>query len=148
MHNMRAIPGAAFLPLLLLFVTLSMETSVAAPAPVQQAAQLFDTYPNIRFNDEKARLDNFATAIRQEPNSKAYIVVYGQRTCAPGEAKGRANRARRYLVNTRGVEDYRVVTMTPGYKDDLTVELYLVPLGATLPKTTPTYTKCQQQRRR
>lgn len=148
MKNIRAILGAASLALLPLFVTLVMETSVAAPAFAQETARLFDSYPDIRFNDEKARLDNFAIAIREEPGSRGYVVVYGQRACAPGEAKGRANRARRYLVNTRRMEADRVVTVTPGYRDGLSVELYLVPLGSTLPPLTPTYTRCQQQRRR
>jgi hypothetical protein len=148
MKNMRAILSAASLPLILLLATLSLETSVAAPTFAEETARLFDTYPDIRFNDEKARLDNFVIAIRGEPGSKGYIVVYGQRACVAGEARARANRARAYLVNTRGLENYRLVTATPGYRDELTVELYLVPAGSTLPPFTPTYRRCQPQRRR
>ena len=50
----------------------------------------FDSYGNICFEDEKARLDNFAIALQQNPEWIGYIVVYaGNESCA-GEAQYRA----------------------------------------------------------
>src|SRR2546429_255984 len=73
-------------------------TSVKAPAPIPTK---FDEYGNIKFNDEKARLDNYAIQLQNAPGSQGYIIAYG--TCA-GEAQARADRAKDYLVNTRGID--------------------------------------------
>src|SRR6185436_15015832 len=40
-------------------------------------ARKFDEYGNIRFNDEKARLDNFAVQLQNEPTSQGYIIAFG-----------------------------------------------------------------------
>jgi hypothetical protein len=54
----------------------------------------FDSYGNLCFEDEKARLDNFAITLEQNPNFIGYIVVYaGNESCA-GEAQFRGNRAK------------------------------------------------------
>jgi hypothetical protein len=77
--------------------TNSCTTTVkVAPPP----ARKFDEYGNIRFNDEKARLDNYAIQLQNQPGSAATIIVYG--SCA-GEAQQRGDRAKDYLVNTRGI---------------------------------------------
>jgi len=107
--------------------TASCSTSIKAPvAP----AVKFDEYGNIRFNDEKARLDNYAIQLQNQPGSQGYIVAYG--SCA-GEAEARANRAKDYLVNTRGIDASRLMTVDGGCRSDLAVELWVVPTGATPP---------------
>jgi len=107
--------------------TASCSTSVTAPAA---PATKFDEYGNIRFNDEKARLDNYAIQLQNQPGAQGYIIVYG--SCA-GEAQARADRAKNYLVNTRGIDAGRIVTIDGGCRSDLTVELWVVPTGATPP---------------
>jgi hypothetical protein len=107
--------------------TASCSTSVR-PLPVQ--AQKFDEYGNIKFNDEKARLDNYAIQLQNQPGAQGYIIAYG--SCA-GEAQARADRAKDYLVNTRGIDAGRIVTMDGGCRSDLSVELWIVPTGATPP---------------
>jgi hypothetical protein len=107
--------------------TASCSTQVTAPAA---PASKFDEYGNIRFNDEKARLDNYAIQLQNQPGAQGYIVAYG--TCA-GEAQARADRAKDYLVNTRGIDAGRLVTVDGGCRSDLTVELWVVPTGATAP---------------
>src|SRR6185295_14720076 len=74
--------------------TASCSTSVkpANPLPVK-----FDEYGNIKFNDEKARLDNYAIQLQNQPGSQGYIIAYGS---CEGEAQARADRAKDYLVNT------------------------------------------------
>jgi hypothetical protein len=98
---------------------------VVPPGPTK-----FDEYGNIRFNDEKARLDNYAIQLQNQPGSEGYIIAYG--TCV-GEGQARADRAKNYLVNTRGIEAGRIVTIDGGCRADLTVELWIVPTGATKP---------------
>ena len=107
--------------------TASCTTGVRAPNP---PAVKFDEYGNIKFNDEKARLDNYAIQLQNQPGSQGYIVAYG--SCA-GEAEARAQRAKDYLVNTRGIDAGRLVTVDGGCRSDLAVELWVVPTGATPP---------------
>jgi hypothetical protein len=106
---------------------------------IQQAApRKIDEYGNIRFNDEKARLDNFAIELQNDPTAQGYIIAYGGRTGRTGEAQRRADRAKDYLVNTRGISADRIVTVDGGFREDLTVELWIVPQGATAPTASPT----------
>jgi hypothetical protein len=89
----------------------------------------FDEYGNIRFNDEKARLDNFAIQLQNEPSSRGSIVGYG--SCGT-EGTTRAKRAKDYLVNTRGIDAGRLDVVDGGCLPDLLVQLWVVPQGATL----------------
>lgn len=107
--------------------TASCTTSVR---PLPAKARLFDEYGNIRFNDEKARLDNYAIQLQNEPGSTATIIVYG--SCA-GEAQQRGDRAKDYLVNTRGIEAGRITVVDGGCRAELKVQLWIVPQGATAP---------------
>jgi len=110
--------------------TASCSTSVR-PGPVYPTK--FDEYGNIKFNDEKARLDNYAIQLQNAPGSTGTIVAFG--TCA-GEAQARADRAKDYLVNTRGIDAGRLTTVDGGCREELVVELWVVPTGAVAP--TPT----------
>jgi hypothetical protein len=107
--------------------TASCSTSVRAPNP---PARKFDEYGNIKFNDEKARLDNFAIELQNQPGEQGYIIAYG--SCA-GEAQARADRAKDYLVNTRQIDAARLVAIDGGCRSELAVELWVVPTGATPP---------------
>jgi hypothetical protein len=87
-----------------------------------------DEYGNIRFNDEKARLDNYAIALQNEPGSRGAIVGYGS---CDEEGLKRAQRAKDYLVNTRGIDASRVDAIDGGCLPELQVQLWVVPQGAT-----------------
>jgi len=116
--------------------TASCTATVTAPPA---GPRKFDEYGNIRFNDEKARLDNFAIQLQNEPGSQGYIIAYG--SCA-GEGQARADRAKDYLVNTRGIEAGRIVTQDGGCREELAVELWIVPSGATPPAVSATVDPC------
>lgn len=98
----------------------------------------FDEYGNIAFNDEKARLDNYAIELQNNPGAQGVIIAYGGRVGRTGEAQARADRAKDYLVNTRGIDAGRIQTIDGGFREDLTVELWIVPTGAPPPTATPT----------
>ena len=70
----------------------------------------FDRYAwGMKFNDETARLDNFAIALQGVPETRGYIMVNPGRRARPGEVKRWAKRARAYLTNKRGVDPERFV---------------------------------------
>jgi len=64
--------------------------------------------------------------------SRAPRATFAYGSCA-GEAEARAQRAKDYLVNTRGIDAGRLVTVDGGCRSDLSVELWIVPTGATAP---------------
>lgn len=117
--------------------TASCTTGIRAPVP---PAVKFDEYGDIRFNDEKARLDNYAIQLQNQPGAQGYIIGYG--TCSGDGlcshtscivAQMRIERAKDYLVNTRGIDAGRIVTVDGGCRADVAVELWVVPTGATPP---------------
>jgi len=107
--------------------TTSCTTAVKGPPPVSRK---FDEYGNIRFNDEKARLDNFAVQLQNEPGATGYIIGYGS---CDAEGMTRANRAKDYLVNTRGIDGGRIMTIDGGCLPELQVQLWIQPAGASAP---------------
>src|SRR5258707_5468593 len=107
--------------------TSSCTVSVKPPPRVPRK---FDEYGNIRFNDEKARLDTFAIQLQNEPTATGYIIGYG--SCGT-EGQARADRAKGYLVNTRGIDAGRLVVVDGGCLPELLVQLWIAPQGATAP---------------
>lgn len=97
----------------------------------------FDEYPDIAFDDEKARLDNLAVQLQSEPDARGYIIAYGSRRGRTGEAAARARRAKDYLITMRGIDSGRIVVIDGGLRDQLAVELWLVPSGASPPTPRP-----------
>ena len=116
----------------------NVSSSCTTGAPPVRTARKVDEYGNIRFNDEKARLDNFAIELQNDPTSQGYLICYGGRRGRAGEAAARCDRSKNYLTTTRGIDARRVVTVDGGYREDLTVELWVVPSGATPPAASPT----------
>jgi hypothetical protein len=119
-------------------------TPPPTPLPVITPTK-FDEYGNIPRNDVKARLDNFANELQANPGAQGYIIAYGGRRGPAGEAQRRADFAKDYLVNTRGIDAGRLVTIDGGFKDEASTELWIVPAGATPPTASPTLDPSQVQ---
>lgn len=113
--------------------SLNCPATCTVQVPRKISSTLVDYYPPIRLNDEKARLDNFAIQLQNDPNAKGYVIVYGGAKAKAAEKQGRIKRAYDYLVNTRGLSADRIVTMEGGMRDVTTTELWIVPLGADPP---------------
>lgn len=112
---------------------LDCAATCTAQVPQPPRPKPFDEFGNIARDDEKARLDVFAIQLQNEPGSRGYIVVYPAATSKPNEAQRRADRAREYLVNTRGMDAGRVITLIGPQRDAFTVQLWVVPAGAEPP---------------
>ena len=113
-------------------------TPTPEPTPTPAQARKFDEYGNIARNDVKARLDNFAIELQNDPGAQGYIIAYGGRRGPAGEAQTRADFAQNYLVNTRGIDAGRLVTVDGGFREEATTELWIVPSGAPPPTASPT----------
>ena len=101
------------------------------PAPLPMDP--FDSYGDIRFSSEKARLDNFAIQVQNYPDSRGAIFTYAGKTTYKGEALDRLHRAKNYLVKVRGLKPERILTIDAGYATEVTTYLVVVPPGATVP---------------
>ncbi|MEK6281605.1 MAG: hypothetical protein AABN95_14720 [Acidobacteriota bacterium] len=108
-------------------------------APLRSAVNypVFDEYGNIAFNDEKARLDNFAAQLQHFTESVGYIIVYPGLHASWAKARTRARRAKNYILRVRRIEPSRVVTIDGGRRQQFTVELYIVPKEKPAPSPEP-----------
>ncbi|HEX8719564.1 MAG TPA: PEGA domain-containing protein [Pyrinomonadaceae bacterium] len=103
----------------------------------------FDEFPSIAHDDDKARFDNLAIELQNNPGATGYVIAYAGRNSRPGEADRMTRRAADYLSTTRGISRDRIVTVNGGYRDSNAFELWLVPQGAEAPRPTPTVTPDQ-----
>src|ERR671912_786136 len=122
-------------------------SSFTSPIYSQDAVSLqprkVDTYNDkIRsFEAEQWHLEDFRERLQKEPGTKAYVIAYAGREDGPGKAQRYALRAKNYLVEARGIEPARIVTIDGGRREDFIVELWLVPGGARPPQPEPTVTR-------
>jgi hypothetical protein len=110
----------------------SADCAIAIPLPKLNSRK-FDEFPDISRNDEKARLDNFGIELQNDPTATAYVIVYPGKSSKRGEIQQHASRVVDYLVNSRGLDQRRIVTMIGTPRDHLFVELWITPQGATPP---------------
>lgn len=97
----------------------------------------FDSFGDIRFADEKARLDNFAIQISNYKGAHGFIIVYAPRKPNVNQAQRRANRAKNYMVRVRGIESERLYAVDGGYSNQMEIKLYVAPPGAEPPPLLP-----------
>jgi hypothetical protein len=135
--------------LLLMIICVIAANAHAGTAPPE--ARKIDEFGDVGCEDEKARLDNFANELQNNPDVQGYIVFYGgkrhqhptrpsSRPALPrrGEAETRVARLKPYLNDNRGIDANRIVVINGGYRDRWAAELWIVPKGANPPTPAPT----------
>ncbi len=110
----------------------------APPIPSPTSPRKIDEYGDIRWPDEQARLDNVAIEARNDPTATTYFVCYGGLRSYEGEARRRCGRAARYLKTKGGIEAARVVTLDGGFREEVTVECWVLPAKTQPPSLSPT----------
>ena len=115
--------------LLITFCLFSVLTPIHPHAPTA----VFDEYGEITWEDEKARLDNFAIQLQKEPDLIGYVLVYDAAGGCAGEAQARAIRAKSYVVEHRGIAWNRVIWRQEGYQSDIHTVLQPVTRNIILP---------------
>ena len=97
----------------------------------------FDEFvTNSAIDDVKARLDGFYDkGLKTTPNSTAYVILYRGK-CRTSRYTLRV--VKNYLM-LRRLPAHRIKLLYGGYRDEPTMELWIVPKGASWPKPTPTY---------
>jgi hypothetical protein len=118
------------------------EVRVAKPIEVVPATPIkYDEFGSKSFDDDKARLDNFAIELQNRPDAQGYIIVY--QGTAGSDMKRKvadklAPKALNYLVQNRGIPPQRVVTTNGGFRERTTYEFWIIPPGANTPVASPT----------
>jgi hypothetical protein len=112
---------------------LDCRASCQAAVPSPPNPTKFDEIGEIQRDDEKARFDVFAIELQNSPGAQGYIIAYGGRNKRSGTGRQRAERARDYLVGTRGIDAGRIVVVDGGARDTGSTQLWIVPPGATPP---------------
>jgi hypothetical protein len=88
----------------------------------------FDEYGTVKFEDEKARLDNFAIQINNS-SGRGTLVVFGPSRKIRAQQMKHAARVKDYLVKRRGVEPQRLLIMDGGYATTSYTRLSTYPIG-------------------
>ena len=115
--------------------------AVSIIAPLEKriiVAQEFDECNSCSYDDQKARLDNLAVELQNDPTTRAHIIAYGGRMSPLGQVEKLMSRAREYLITQRGIDASRLVVVNGGFREEDSVELWVVPSGAAAPRATPT----------
>lgn len=118
--------------------TAQAATSVTRPVPTTPECKPFDQFPSVAFDDDKARFDNLAIALQNDPDAQAYILIYAGRTSRVGQADALGRRTMDYLVNARGVDSGRITIINGGYREADFIEIWVCPPGAKAPTASPT----------
>ena len=111
---------------------------VRPPEHHEVPSRQFDVCCSCSFDDQKARLDNLAVELQNDPSATTYVIAYGGRTSRIGIAGLLGSRAQDYLMTARGIDGSRIVVINGGFREEDCVELWIVPRGATTPQPTPT----------
>jgi WD40 repeat protein len=122
------------LPLIRSNSCLAQQTDARAEPSPKPAARKFDEYElHGLFSGERNSLDAFAQVLQQEPNSIGYYIYFPGRKEPIGTAEARANQARCYLLSVRAIDERQLRFVMKGYRESLTVQLWLAPRGVTPP---------------
>ena len=102
----------------------------------------YDSYGKIPFEDAEARLDNFMIQLQTlnegKPHYRGFIIVYAGRSAYAAEAGTIAECSKKYLISARNATPDMVIAADGGYRDEFTVELYIMPNDAYPPLLMPT----------
>lgn len=125
--------------------------AVSVVTPLEKriiVAREFDECNSCSRDDQKARLDNLAVELQNDPSTRAYIIAYGGRMSPLGQVERLMSLSRDYLVQQRGVDASRLVFVNGGFREEDSVELWIVPSGAATPRPTPTVQAGEVNRRK
>ena len=111
---------------ILILVVISQVCSRCFGAP-EEARKLLEMGA-ANCESEMAFLDLLAQNLSEQPDLRAYVLIYGGRKDTKrDEVQIRGARMQRYVVETRGIATARVEVIDGGYRERFTVELWLVP---------------------
>ena len=122
--------------ILIVFMGFAVGAQVHAVVREPTDPRRFDAFGKLGHCDLGARLDNFAIALQQEPETVGHIIAYAPEGDGPGTGKLLLKLMKDYLLEARGLPKRRVNTIYAGRNQVLyepKFELWITPKGATAP---------------
>jgi hypothetical protein len=142
-----------FISLMTVIGLLAIGTPSQEPCPVDNPCggiPRWSEHGNVRWRDERARLDNLASEFQKSPNHIIYFLVYaGIRSCKD-EARFRALRAKKYLVQHHSIPAKSISWRDGGFRTELSFEIWLLRQDQPFPEphnfmtSDPAYVKSQR----
>ncbi len=84
-----------------------------------------DRFPNASFKIEKRRLYNAAKALKEFPDQKIYLIVYGKKSGSKSETTKRLKQSSRYLQQKHQISAQRIVAVDAGTMQDLEMQIFV-----------------------
>jgi hypothetical protein len=94
----------------------------------------FMEHGNVKWRDERAVLDSLADSFRRSSNQVIYFLIYPGQVSCKDEARLRALRAKKYLVQHHKIPQADIIWKSGGFRPDLSVEIWLLPKNKPLPE--------------
>ncbi len=91
---------------------------VTAPKKVVIVAREFDECDNCTFDDQKARLDNLAVELQNDPSTTRIHHRLRRTLQSAGQVEVLMKRARNYMVEQRGIDGLALVIVNGGFRED------------------------------
>ena len=113
-------------------------TSHSCTASVLKKSSKVAEYGKVKPAEEKAILDKFAAELESDPSAQGYIISYETPKGPKMEAFKAASNSMQYLIKQRNIAAGRLLPADGGYREQVAIELWLVPSGADMPQATPT----------
>lgn len=121
----------------ILFITviglLAGSTPSQEPRPVDSGPR-WSEHGNVRWRDERSRLDNLAAQFRKSRNQLIYFLVYAGIGSCKDEARLRALRAKKYLVQQHSISPKSILWRDGGFRLELSFEIWLLRQDQPLPE--------------
>ena len=126
---------------------------------LSQSAEKLDEFENIPCDDYLARMDAAMNEAYKNPLSTVYLLIYEGKEMKYnsrkrktelvfpgfGSAKAKIDSVKRYMsLRTFPIERFKFIKA--GFRENSTVEIWIVPTEAIPPKSTPTLTKMKYRK--
>lgn len=124
-----------------------------------QIAEKLDEFENVSCDDYLARMDHAISEADINPSSNIYFLIYNGKERKWSERKKKTEsvyptygsidakiRSMKKYISIRGASVTRFKFVSAGFRENVTVEVWLVPAGATPPAPTQTLTKMKYRK--
>ena len=122
-----------------LFGALRIAGQETATTNAKTVSVLVDSLVRINSETRSAKLDQFFVELANHSKSKGLMLIYCGKRCQYGEVEAHIRGIENKIAYHR-YDRNNVVILNAGFRDVMTVELWLVPEGACPPLPNPTLT--------
>ena len=99
----------------------------------------YKEFPFDTLDDITERLGEFVSRLQESPEYKGYIIIYARHDKAMPGVSEFAGAARNYLIKEFEIDPKTIQATQGGYREQATVELFLIPSAWPAPVPTPTF---------